>query len=534
MKSTDLEQFIGIADAGFIAVLESLNEGIIILDLDGRVQFANERIVEITGYSKIELCGKRVYEFFFPSNSKEQEEGRLLMEARHNARLKGVSDTYETQITRKDGKKRWIETKASPLIDESGKIVGSIGAHFDITDRKEVEDQLRWSQKMEAVGRLAGGVAHDFNNLLTVIQGYGTLLRQQLVSADLDVKRADVILEAAEAASTLTQQLLSISLRQVVQMVPVCLNDVVERSLRVVHGLVGERIEVRVKLLPHLPLMLGDPAQLQQIFLNLVVNARDAMPHGGLLTISTELVDGRGYPVLFSEKLQDASVRLSVQDSGHGIDEATKSRIFEPFFTTKRSSLRGTGVRGSGLGLSVTFGIVKEHGGDIRVFSEPGQGARFDVTFSMIPPQQTEKTEREDWRPLTGSEVVLLAEDQVAVRVLLKETFELYGYTVIEAVDGQEAVELAERYPGRIDALITDLVMPRLSGLEAAQQILRARPGVRVLIISGYPDEADVWEKIRQNGFAFLAKPFNSDTIAKFLRSILDESQKASGSTCEA
>ena len=522
MSSNKTEQVIDLDSAGINSVLESLNEGLIILDLDGYIRFVNSRITEITGYPRAELIGKKIYQIFFPPGSFEQEQGKAAMEARHQSRLEGVADIYETQITRKDQQKRWIETKAAPLLDQNGKIIGSIGAHFDITDRKLLEDQLRWSQKMEAVGRLAGGVAHDFNNLLTVIQGYSALLRQQLISADLDVKKVDVILEASEAASTLTQQLLSISLRQVAEMVPVSLNDIIEQSMRVVQGLVGERIEVKVQLLPFLPFVSGDPSQLQQIFLNLVVNARDAMPDGGRLTITTELVNSAGSAILQTDKqIENGQVRLRIEDSGHGMDEQTKARIFEPFFTTRKDG------RGSGLGLAVTFGIVKEHEGEIRVNSEPGLGAAFDVLLPVGPAPVAENTAKKDWRPLTGSETILLVEDQIAVRVLLKETLELYGYTVIEAADGQEAIEIAvELGNAPVDLLVTDLIMPRKNGIEAAEEILKFRPELKVVVISGYPDEADVWEKIRSFGFAFLAKPFSPEALARFVRSVLDERER--------
>ncbi len=509
--------------AEFHSVMESLNEGLVLADNDGLIRFSNARFSELTGFSKEEVRGKRVFEVFFPANSIERRQEEERMRGRYEARRQGLSETYETNIIRKDGQRRWIETKAGPLLDGTGRIVGSIGANSDITDRKTLEEQLRWSQKMEAVGRLAGGVAHDFNNLLTVIQGYADLLRQQMDPGDPHIRKVDVIREASDAASTLTQQLLTISRRQVVQMRSLNFNDIVERSLRVVQGLIGERVHLVVDLLPELPLVRGDAGQLQQVLLNLVVNARDAMPDGGTLLIETALVDSAGNALpRDSASIKNGYVRLRIEDTGVGMDANVKARMFEPFFTTKRKG------RGSGLGLSITFGIAEEHGAEIRVASEPDQGATFDVLFPAVESSEQDDPSTRAWRPITGTETILLAEDHTAVRVLVKESLERYGYKVIEADDGREALEILQREDApAIDLLVTDLVMPRMNGIELAQAVTAMRPEVKVLVISGYADEPSMWQKSRSLGFAFLAKPFSPESLAQLVRSVLDSDQKA-------
>ena len=509
--------------AEFHSVVESLNEGLVLADNDGLIRFSNARFTELTGFTREEVRGKRVYEVFFPADSIERKQEAERMRERYEARKQGLSETYETNIIRKDGQRRWIETKAAPLLDGTGRIVGSIGANSDITDRKLLEEQLRWSQKMEAVGRLAGGVAHDFNNLLTVIQGYADLLRQQMEPGDPHIRKVDVIREASDAASTLTQQLLTISRRQIVQMRPISLNDVVEKSLRVVQGLIGERVRLVVDLLPDLPLVRGDAGQLQQVLLNLVVNARDAMPDGGTLLIETGTVDHLGAAVSPEETdLKNCFARLRIEDTGVGMDSTVKARMFEPFFTTKRKG------RGSGLGLSITFGIAEEHGAEIRVSSEPDQGATFDVMFPAIASSSQEDPTARSWRPITGNETILLAEDHTAVRVLVKESLERYGYKVIEADDGREALEILQRPDApSIDLLVTDLVMPRMNGIELAQSVVALLPATKVLVISGYADEPSMWQKSRSLGFTFLAKPFSPETLAQLVRSVLDSDQRA-------
>jgi len=512
-----LRSFLDRHSEGLLASTDCLNEGIVIAE-NGVVFFVNKKFASVTGFSSDEIVGKRLHEIFFSPGSPESEFEKRRIAELYSRRLEGISESYQTHIFTKDGSRRWIETNAAPLLDEQGLVIGSIAINSDITERKNLEEQLRWSQKMEAVGRLAGGVAHDFNNLLTVIQGYASDLQHQLQSNPELSKKAGVVLEASEAAGALTQQLLSISRRQIVQMAPVSLNDIVDRSIRVIRGLMGERIATEVSLAQDLPLTVADASQLQQILINLAVNARDAMQHGGILKICTDVVNSSGQAILRAKKNTENFVRLRVEDTGHGISEDIKAKIFEPFFTTKREK-----GRGSGLGLSIAFGIVKDHKGELRVESKAGEGARFDVLFPVdLDKQEEVASQKKDWKPLTGSEVILLAEDQMGVRVLVKETLERFGYQVIDAGDGIEALEVAAKH-GRIDLLLTDLVMPRMSGLQLATELSKLRPGLGIVVISGYPDERDVWKKLNDLGCEFMAKPFSPDTLARLVRKVLDK-----------
>ncbi|MFN8390977.1 MAG: response regulator [Bdellovibrionota bacterium] len=507
----------------FLSVVESLNEGVLIADPDGFTIFVNSRMADLTGFSKEEILGRRVYEVFFPAGSAEQEREAARMEARYQARKQGIAENYELQITRKDGKQAFLEIKAGPLFDRDGKISGSIGAISDVTQARHLQDQLRWSQKMEAVGRLAGGVAHDFNNLLTVIQGYADLLRQELDPCDPHTRKVDVIREASEAASTLTQQLLTISRRQVVQMRPINLNDVIEKSLRVVQGLLGERVKLIVDLSTDVPLVRGDAGQIQQILLNLTVNARDAMPDGGTLLIESTTVDKSGAILEHGLPSPDGRfVRLRVEDTGQGMDEEVKAHLFEPFFTTKRNGL------GSGLGLSVTFGIVEEHNAEIRVSSEPGQGATFDISFPAMETPVSELSRLPEWHGLTGAETILVVEDHIAVRVLLRETLQRYGYQVLEADDGREALDLLQRQDvPPIDLLITDLIMPRVNGIELATTMRDFNSELAIILISGYADDPLIGQKTRELGYTFLPKPFSPEVLAQAVRAAIDKKRAA-------
>jgi len=502
---------------------ESLAEGLLIADNTGLIIYVNSRFAEITGYSRDEILGNRVYDVFFPAGSAESIELAVQMQERYRARNAGQSETYELNIIRKDGTRRSIDIKAAPLFDQNRAIIGSIGAVSDVTEKKQLEEQVRWSQKMDAVGRLAGGVAHDFNNLLTVILGYADLLRQQLEADDPRIRKVDVIREASEAASALTQQLLTLSRRQVVQMRAIDVNEVVESSLRVMQGIVGERINMLVDLAPRLPFVRGDGSLIQQMLLNFVVNARDAMPEGGNLLIETALVDVSGNVIEKTPaSFENTFLRLRVDDNGEGMDAATKARIFEPFFTTKKKGL------GSGLGLSICLGIAQEHDAEIRVSSEPGQGATFDLLFpptALAPASMQTPT---SWKTIAGTETILVVEDHIAVRVLVRESLERYGYKVIEADDGSDALKLLESMPGlEIDLLVTDFIMPKLNGLELAQKVQAKMPAVKVVVISGYADDPSAGQKSQELGYIFLSKPFSPEQLVRTVRTSLNSNGKA-------
>jgi nitrogen-specific signal transduction histidine kinase/CheY-like chemotaxis protein len=391
---------------------------------------------------------------------------------------------------------------------------------LDITDRKQLEEQLRQAQKMEAVGRLAGGIAHDFNNLLMVIQGYADLLTERLADGDPLRRNAEQIQTASQRATSLTRQLLAFSRKQMLAPKVLNVQSVVAEMEKILRRLIGEDIQLETSSAPDLGLIKADRSQIEQVILNLAVNARDAMPEGGRLTIETanvELDKAAAHPpaVLSPGKY----VMLAVTDNGCGMDAETQAHIFEPFFTTKEKG------KGTGLGLATVYGIVKQSGGYVWVYSEPGRGTSFKVYLPRIEDEPTARGRdgKTDTRALPrGSETVLLVEDEKGVRELAREYLELVGYTVIEAEDGHTALELAAMHVGPIQLLMTDVVMPGISGRELAGRVKAIRPDIKILFMSGYTDQSVVHHGILDTDAALLQKPFTMAALAAKLREILN------------
>jgi len=388
----------------------------------------------------------------------------------------------------------------------------------DITERKLLEDQLRQAQKMEAIGRLAGGVAHDFNNLLTAIIGYSQLMLGRMGNDSQMRKELEEIYKAGTRAASLTSQLLAFSRKQVIQPVSLNLNAVVVDMGKMLRRLIGEDIELQLALADDLDCVKADAGQMQQVVMNLAVNARDAMPAGGRLTIATVNID---LDEAFTRKrptvTPGAYVGLRVSDTGCGIDEEIQSRIFEPFFTTKEMG------KGTGLGLSTIHGIITQSGGYVWFDSEPGNGTTFEIYLPRID-------EREEQRKISGStseilhgtETILLVEDEEAVRRLARSILEAHGYRVLEAPSCEDALAMAMTHQGSLDLLVTDVVMPQMSGRELAEQLARRCPEVKVLFISGYTDDAIVRTGVLKSGMAFLQKPFVPDAFARKVREVLN------------
>jgi two-component system cell cycle sensor histidine kinase/response regulator CckA len=382
---------------------------------------------------------------------------------------------------------------------------------------RQSEDYLRQSQKMEAVGRLAGGVAHDFNNLMTVIMGRSELLMTGLGETDPLRRNADEIKRTAERAVALTQQLLAFSRKQVLTPKVLDLNVVVANMDRMLRRLIGEDIDLVTVLGPALERVRADPGQIEQVIMNLAINARDAMPSGGKLTIETaNIYLDDAYARKHAAVLPGPYVMLSVSDNGTGMDAETQSHIFEPFFTTKDQG------KGTGLGLATVYGIVKQSGGYIWVYSEAGWG----TTFKIYLPRIVDAAEPlEPLRPVAqprGSETILLVEDEDGVRELTREILTMNGYTVIAARHGTEALEVCQRHPGEIALMLTDVVMPQLSGHELMERIKVFRPALRVLYMSGYTDKAIVRHGMLASDIAFLQKPFTPDALTRKVREVLD------------
>ena len=392
----------------------------------------------------------------------------------------------------------------------------------EITERKQLQEQLVRLQKLEAMGRLAGGLAHDFNNLLTVIGGYSDLLLSHLDPINPLHRHAAAINNAAARATALTRQLLAFSRKQLLQPKVLDLNAVVATMEPMLRRLIGEDIMLVVGLAPSLGRVKADPGQLEQVLLNLVVNARDAMPQGGTLTIETTNVEGHALVAHRHASVPPGSyVRLAVRDTGVGMDAATRSHLFEPFFTTKAPG------QGTGLGLSTVYGIITQSEGHIEVDSEPAQGATFTIYLPRVE-EAIEAGQHDRTRPETprGRETVLVVEDEASVRGITRTMLELHGYRVLEAASGEEALEICERPEGPVQLLLTDVVMPGMSGPEVAQQLTRLHPEMKVLYMSGYTDDAILRYGVTELGTAFLQKPFTADTLGWKVREVLEASRE--------
>jgi PAS domain S-box-containing protein len=435
--------------------------------------------------------------------------------------LSGQSDSIEMRVVTKDKRVRWIRVHERPVFDSGTKsrVERIYGAAQDITVQRQLEEQLLQSRKMEAIGQLAGGVAHDFNNLLTVICGYGDLLKKQPGQSAAAREYTDEILEAAKRAAQLTRQLLAFGRRQVLQLKTVNLNKVLTDIEKLLRRLIGEDVELRASYAPDLGLVRVDTGQIEQVIMNLAVNARDAMPKGGRLTIETANIDLDGkHPDQKAMPQGGPHVMLTVSDTGSGMAPETAARIFEPFFTTKELG------KGTGLGLAMTYGIVKQSGGDIRVYTEPGRGTTFKIylprleraveTIAEPVPFNLSKGE--------GTETILVLEDENALRTLIRQVLCQAGHTVLDTGDPDEAIQLCEHHPGDIALFITDMVLPKVSGPQVAERVSQLRPGVKVIYTSGYPGKAGMPNGQRQNGTAFFEKPFTPDTLVRKVRAVLD------------
>ncbi len=443
------------------------------------------------------------------------------------AHLAGKTDSYEAEyrLRKKSGDWIWVLDKGRVIERTSdGKPIRACGTHLDITERKMAEEarekleaQLLQSHKMEAVGQLAGGIAHDFNNLLQVILGNVDIVQSDLGPDTPNRESLDEVRKAAERAAELTQQLLAFSRRQIIQPVNLELNDLIQGVLRMVRRIIGEHIELRFIPGDSLGLVRGDKGQIEQVLMNLCVNARDAMPTGGTLTIETEnVVIGAAYCQDHLWAIEGRYVLLSVTDSGLGMDEATRSHIFEPFFTTK-----GVG-QGTGLGLATVYGIVKHHNGLIHVYSEPGKGTAFKIYLPIAERSADEVGSKIEVRAVGGSETILVAEDEEMVRRLVVRVLESAGYTVLEAVDGEEALRVFEKHADKIDMAILDVMMPKLGGREVMERIRAQCASMRFLFSSGYSENAIHSNFVIKSGLRLISKPYLGADLLRAVRETLD------------
>jgi signal transduction histidine kinase len=412
-----------------------------------------------------------------------------------------------------------VEIRTFPLRDGKGNVISVIETVTDITERRRLEDQLRQAQKMEAIGQLAGGVAHDFNNVLTAIAGYGSLLIRKTKDRGEVHHYAEQILASADRAAKLTSSLLTFSRKQVVEMRPVDLNDVVKGIDKLLRRLIGEDIELRTILKGSELMIMADSGQIEQVLMNLVANARDAMPAGGIITIETGSIDVNGpWGREHGFEATGRTAVLAVSDTGTGMDEETRSRVFDPFFTTKETG------KGTGLGLAIVYGIVKQHGGSINVYSEPDRGTTFRIYIPVVHASRSGDLSVEKApAPGGGSETVLLAEDERSVRELMKLVLESAGYRVIEAANGEEAIARFREHAGSVKLIITDVIMPHRNGKEVIDIVRAEKPEIKALFMSGYTADIIQARGIVDEGINYVSKPITPDALLRKVRSILDE-----------
>ncbi|GIK42624.1 MAG: histidine kinase [Chloroflexota bacterium] len=498
----------------FRATFEQAAVGLAHLGLDNRWLRVNQKFCDIIGYSFEELGQLTLPQLIYSDDVDiNREQARRL--------VAGEIQTYslEQRYIRKDFSLVWVNVTVSLLRDASGQPKYFIGVVQDITERKQLEEQYRHAQKMEAVGRLAGGVAHDFNNLLTVINGYSELALHGLTELDPLQKSIREIRKAGERAARLTHQLLAFSRQQVLQPEILDLNEVITDISRMLTRLIGEDIELVIITKAGLGRIKADPGQMEQVIMNLAVNARDAMPHGGKLTIDLANVElDEDFARRHLRVAPGAYVRLAISDTGVGMDKETLNRIFEPFFTTKEQG------KGTGLGLATVYGIIKQSGGSILVYSEPGWGTTFKIYLPQIKEvSRPSPVSLPREHPSQRGGTILLVEDEPGVRNLVRDTLKEDGYTVLDASNSAEALLLSEQHPDPIHLLLTDVVMPGLSGRQLAERLLLERPKLKILYMSGYTDDAIVHHGVLEPGVAFLHKPFTLQMLAQKVREVLDE-----------
>jgi hypothetical protein len=496
-----------------MALLQSASQAILSIDRTGRIVLANPKTEEMFGYTGEELLGARI-EILLPE-SQRRAHGRDREEYFTRPRVRPMGIGMDLAGRRKDGTEFPVEISLSYVETTEG--VFAIAFVNDISDRKQLEDRLLQAQKMEAVGRLAGGVAHDFNNMLTVIAGYNRMILDDLSPLDPLRGCAEEVLKAADRAAALTQQLLAFSRRQVMRSCVMNVNTTVEHTEKMLRRLIGEDIELVLSLSADIGNIKADPNHIEQAIVNLALNARDAMPKGGRITVETaNTYLDETYARTHLGVKPGEFVMVAVSDTGHGMDAETRRRLFEPFFTTKEKG------KGTGLGLATVYGVVKQLGGDIWVYSEPGQGTTFKLYFprvtetASLPPASPVEANR-----APSTETILVVEDEQAVRDLTVKILRKLGHTILAAANGAEAIEIATSYPGPIALLLTDVVMPNMSGRQVADHLLKLRPDLKVLYLSGYTDNTVIHHGVLDHGVEFLPKPFSREALARKIRDVL-------------
>src|SRR5271155_185111 len=499
----------------FSLIGENAADMIAVVTANGERLYNSPSYQKLLGYTPEELEKTSAYEQIHPDDKP------AVKQAADEAKSSGVGSRVEYRIRHKSGEWRVLESTASAVRDSAGVVEKLVIVNRDITERRHLEQQLLLSQRLEAVGKLSGGVAHDFNNILGVIIGYSKALQQKRGADDPMREAVDEIEKAGQRAAALTQQLLAFSRKQVLEPKILDLNSIVADVERMLRRLIGEDVDLEIISSPTLGTVKADRGQIEQVILNLAVNARDAMPRGGKLTIATTNIELHETHAGSHARIPPGKyVILSISDTGVGMHSEVQARIFEPFFTTKNPG------KGTGLGLAIVYGVVKQTGGWITARSEVGSGTSFEIYFpeAQVEEMQAEtgsKTAASPAPAAGGTETVLVVEDQDGIRELVREFLEKNGYSVLHACDGNEALQVAKEHKHPIHLLLTDIVMPNMGGRELAHRLTTPRPDMKVLFMSGYPDHATSTSEVVDNSAVVLQKPFPLDTLARKIRSLL-------------
>jgi two-component system cell cycle sensor histidine kinase/response regulator CckA len=504
------EEALKSSEARYRSLFDGVPVGLYRTTPEGKILDANPALVQMLGYPDREsLVTVNVAASYVNPEDRVRKKALLAQE--------GIIRDYEMELCRPDGEKIWVRDTVRVVRDPGAEVIWYEGSLEEITERKQLESQYRQAQKMEAIGRLAGGVAHDFNNILTAITGYSEITLLDLRRDDPLRPNIEEVLKAAERAASLTQQLLAFSSKQILQPRKINLNDTLTDMYGMLRRLIGEDIDLSLALNPELGTVIADPGQVEQIILNLVVNARDAMPQGGKITMETgnSFLD-EAYAQRHLEVTPGAYAMLAVSDNGLGMDGRTQAQIFEPFFTTKP---RG---KGTGLGLAMVYGIIKQSGGHIWVYSEPGQGTTIKVYLPRVDAAVEPALVEEPAELPFGRETILIVEDEDALRALIRRALKKFGYQVLEARHGGEALLICEQAQEPIHLMLVDVVLPQISGPGIAALMASLQPDMKVLFMSGYTENAIVRHGVLDQRVPFLPKPFKPVAMVRKVREVLD------------
>lgn len=503
------------SEARVRAIIDNSVAIISLKDMQGRYILVNRKLSEVLLLGMDQILGKTDMDLFSPGLASLYKENDLkVLES-------GMPVEIEEEMSHPDGIHYYISVKF-PLMVPTGAIYAICCISTDITERKKLEQQLVQSQKMECVGQLAGGIAHDFNNILTAIIGYGDLLRAR-DDGEIVQSYAGQIISLSERAATLTQSLLAFSRKQIMNAVPTDLNELVKRVEKILLRLIGEDIELTSSYYGSSLVVKADSTQIEQVLLNLSTNARDAMPKGGRFSVKTDIVNlGQDFINLHGYGMVGKFARITVSDTGIGMHEETRKKVFEPFFTTKEVG------KGTGLGLSMVYGIIKQHDGFINVSSVLGKGTEFMIFLPLIEAEPLKKDECTNELIESGAETVLLAEDEPELRKIAKAMLEEYGYKVIEAANGEEAVNIFIETKDKVELLIFDMIMPKKNGKEAYEDIAKINPDIKVLFMSGYATEI-VRNKGIDIGVNLITKPVSMNKLIKKVREVLKADAELEG-----